>query len=952
MRSSESRSGPQIRVWLTTALAAAVLLAALASGPALGQSPAQAPALAASQPISDASPLDIDRGAAGVWQLLLKLRTRASLLMVTAHPDDEDGGTLTYQSRGQGTRAALLTLTRGEGGQNIMSDHFYDALGLVRTHELLAADRYYGAEQYWGSVVDFGFSKTPEETLAQWGRERVLSDAVRVVRLARPLVVVSTFVGGPTDGHGHHSVAGQMAQEVFNAAGDPSMFPEQIRAGLRPWSPLKMYARVPGGGGGGRVYSHIEKKFLDGPVAANVEIPTGTYDPVLGSSYIQIARRGWSLQKSQNGGGGTPLGGPVTVNYHRFGSRVTSGERERSFFDGVDVSLSGIADLAQGQDSAFLRQGLQRVSTLAERAASEFSAAQPEKIAPLLAEGLKETRALLAQVSASSLTEQAKYDVLRELDVKREQFERAVVASLGLSLSASVGPRAAPGNRNFAALPAETFAYAVPGQEFAVSVRLYNPATTPLAIGRVWLEAPAGETWAIQPESAVPSTVAAGQALDQRFAVRVPNNATATRPYFRRPDVERAYYDIADERDRNLSLAPYPLAAWLEFNIAGTAVRSGQVVQTVRRQVGQGLTLQPLAVAPAVSVRISPQAGATPLGSKSFSLSALVRGEAEAGATGTVRLELPPGWRTEPGAAPFALERAGAEQRVSFQVFPDRLEARPYTVTAVAESGGRQYREGFVTASYAALRPYNLYQPANYRTSGVDVNVAPGLRAGYVTGTGDSVPQSLENLGVKVEFLSPQDLATGDLQKFDVIVLGVRAYAARPELVTYNSRLLEYVRNGGVAVVQYNTVEYNRNFGPYPYNLPNGAETVVDETAAVNFLDPQSPLLAWPNRLSPADFAGWVEERGHGFLTSWDGRYQAPLEMHDSGQAPQRGGLVYARYGRGVYVYAALALYRQLPEGVPGAYRLFANLLSLPRNPALRLPALQGGPARPAVPQR
>jgi len=257
-----------------------------------------------------------------------------------------------------------------------------------------------------------------------------------------------------------------------------------------------------------------------------------------------------------------------------------------------------------------------------------------------------------------------------------------------------------------------------------------------------------------------------------------------------------------------------------------------------------------------------------------------------------------------------------------------------------------------VTAGYTALRPYNLYQPASYRTSGVDVNVAPGLRAGYVTGTGDSVPQSLENLGVKVEFLSPQDLATGDLQKFDVIVLGVRAYAARPDLAAYNSRLLEYVRNGGVAVVQYNTVEYNRNYGPYPYNLPNGAETVVDETAAVNFLDPQSPLLAWPNRLSPADFAGWVEERGHGFLTSWDSRYEAPLETHDPGQAPQRGGLVYARYGRGMYVYAALALYRQLPEGVPGAYRLFANLLSLPRNPALRLPALQGGPARPTVPQR
>jgi hypothetical protein len=343
-----------------------------------------------------------------------------------------------------------------------------------------------------------------------------------------------------------------------------------------------------------------------------------------------------------------------------------------------------------------------------------------------------------------------------------------------------------------------------------------------------------------------------------------------------------------------------------------------------------------------------PQAGIVPLGSKSFMLSALIRTEAENGAKGSVRLDLPTGWRAEPSASSFEVERAGQEQRVQFEVFPDRLEQKPYSITAVADSGGHKYQEGFVTVGYPTLRPYNLYAPAAYKTSGVDVKMAPGLRIGYVMGTGDTVPQSLENIGVKVEFLGPQDLAQGNLQKYDEILLGVRAYAARPELATHNARLLDYVKNGGVVVVQYNTQEYDHNYGPYPYSITNESEhTVTDETSHVDFTDPKSPLLTWPNRITENDFNGWVEERGHGFLKSFDAHYKAPLETHDPEQDPQVGGLVYAPYGHGLYVYLAYALYRQLPDGVPGAYRIFANLLSLPHNPKLKLQAGKAPSARP-----
>ena len=526
---------------------------------------------------------------------------------------------------------------------------------------------------------------------------------------------------------------------------------------------------------------------------------------------------------------------------------------------------------------------------LSGKRCANFQLDHPEKVAPSLAQGLQETNALVAQVSASGLSEEAKYNILHELAIKQDQFQQAIVESLGFSLEATVAPKREPPRTNFfGGGPTETFAYAVPGQDFAVKIHLDNPSAGALKLDRVWLQSPAGESWTVTPESPVAASLPAGQELDQKFDVRVPDNAAATRPYFTRPNDEQPYYDIVDERYLNLPLPPYPLTAWVEFSYEGVEVRAGQSVQTVRQLNGPGMVLNPLMVTPAVSVRIAPQAGITTLGAKSFALSALVHTEVETGAKGTVRLEMPPGWRSEPAVASFEMQRAGQEQNVGFQVFPNQLEQKTYTVTAVAEFQGRQYREGFTTVGYPGLRPYNLYMPATYRTSGVDCKIAPGLRVGYVTGTGDAVPQSLASIGVKSEFLSPQDLAQGDLQKYDVIVLGVRAYAARPELATHNQRLLDYVKNGGVVIVQYNTAQYDHNYGPYPYSLPSTAERVVDENSHVNFLDPKSPVLTWPNQIGEQDFTGWVEERGHGFLASWDKHYEAPLETHDPGAGPAK----------------------------------------------------------------
>jgi LmbE family N-acetylglucosaminyl deacetylase len=899
-------------------------------------------------PSVSAHALPADRGAAGLWQSLLKLHTRASLIMITAHPDDEDAGMLAYESRGQGARVVLLTLNRGETGANEMSPDYFDALGLVRTEELLAADRYYGVQQYFTRVCDYGFSKSLQEAINEWTVRRVLYDVVRVIRITRPLVVTSVFVGGITDGHGNHQMAGMIAQLAYKEAGDPSVFPDQIAAGLKPWTPLKDYARVPFAMATPKgLYDYADHHFYPvrfrnyvtgqwqpGLLHANVEVPEGQYAPLIGLSYDQLGRIGNGMHKSQNGGTGIPDAGPLMAGYHRFASRIPAEAHEKSFFDGVDTSLEGIADPAEGQNARFLRDGLSHINSLVEQAMNQFSAQDPAKIAPLLAEGLKATDSLLFRVASSNLSAEAEYDVSHELKVKQAQFNTALAEALGLAMQATVAPEHPPTGifaRFFGTPP--SFQLAIPGQRFWVSVHVANQSPVRLTINRIWLESPRGENWTLTPQGGTAGTLANDETRDTRFEVDVPDDASYTRPYFTRPNVEQAYWNIVNQRDLNLPLAPYPLSAWAKVEYHGTPVVLAEIVQSVARIVGPGTVLRPLVVGPAISVSISPRAGVVPLNSKSFAATVLVHSNVKGAAHGSVRLDLPSGWRSAPSSARFSTAKDGQDVPVTFQVFPSNLQEKPYTVTAVAEYSGHAYKEGYTTVGYPGLRPYNLYRPSTYLTTGLDVKVASPLNVGYIMGTGDTVPQSLENLGIHVHFITEDDLATGDLQKYDVILLGVRAYAVREDLITYNGRLLNYVKNGGVVVAQYETPEFDHDYGPYPYKMTNDPEEVTDEDSQVRILKPSNPVFVWPNKISEKDFDGWVEERGSKFMESWDPHYEALLSTHDADQAPQKGGLLYARYGKGVYVYCAYAFYRELPEGVRGAYRIFANLISLPRNP-------------------
>lgn len=900
----------------------------------------------------DAQTLPQDRGADGLAQTLRKLDTWGSLLFIVAHPDDEDGGMLTYESRGHGIRTGILTLNRGEGGQNAMSGESYDALGLIRTNELLLADQYSGSQQFFTRVVDYGFSKTLDEAHDKWGRERVLCDVVREVRTFRPLVLASTFTGNITDGHGQHQASGEANQQAFLEAGDPKVCPDQVAEGLRPWSPLKVYARVPFFGASSRgifdyatnkwspvrFYDYVTKQWTNTFPAPTLEVPEGTWDPILGETYLQMARTGWGLQKSQNGGGTLPLPGASNTGYHRFGSRVPTQEKENSFFEGIDTSLPGVASLVHSGDAAFLAAGLKEIQNHVKTALYSDLPAHPEKIAPELAAGYQATQQLIEKVNSSPLSADDKANVVYELNIKLAQFNTALAEALGLQVNALVMPKTATGeNPTPPVVPQEVSTTVTPGSEIDVRVHVtaaepWGPSPQGLQLARTWLENPNGDHWPVTRLGAPGLDEVTSNAGDAIFRVEVPRDAQLTRPYFTKPNTEQPFYDITDPRWLNLPFAPYPLAGWAEFHYMGVPIRVGQVVQTVHRVHGIGGVYQPLAVVPELSVELPATAGVTRLATAEIPFTVTVRNEQQSGADGTLHLQLPTGWTADPAQANFHLDRESSRE-ILFTLHPGQLTDQNYEIRAVAQSGNETFREGFSTVGYPGLRPYYLYQPATYRLRGVDVNVPPGLRIGYIMGTGDDVPASLAEIGIEPHLISPTELAQGDLSGYDAIVVGIRAYSSVPDLEAETPRLLDYVKNGGTVLVQYQSVQFP---APYELTLGRNPEKVVDEQTPVKLLDPQNPLFTWPNRLTSADFDGWVEERGHSFLTSWSSQYKPLTVTQDPGQDPQQGGLLYARYGKGNWMYMAYAVYRQLPEAVPGAYRLLVNLIAAAKNPALR----------------
>ena len=827
--------------------------------------------------LAAAEPLPQDRGVSGTWQKLLKLRTMASVMHTTAHPDDEHGGLLAMLSRGEGARVALLTLTRGEAGDNAIGPELFDALGLIRTEELLRADQYYGVDQqYFTTAIDYGFSKRLEEALVKWGRENVLRDVVRVIRIERPLVLVARFQGNERDGHGNHQTAGLITQDAYRVAGDPNVFPEQIREGLRPWQPLKLYM------GGVRENEDW-----------TIRVDPSVYSPWLGATYTNFARMGLSFQRSQNSGRFEPQVGPAYAYYKRLASQVAAPVKETSLFDGIDSRLTGLFAALKRPAPAGAADALEAIQREVDAAVRAFTMENPSAVVPALARGLTAVRAGRRQLATDR-------DVDHLLGLKEQQFEDAINTALAIEFTA-IAPAAA----------------AVPGESFDVKLQWTNHSR--ISADNV--------SFVVNGSGVAPDPARAAT-----FRLTVPSDMPLARPYFHRLALSESRYAVdASSRPQPWSAPPFVAAA--TYSVEGVRVEIRTPIVRREPQLPYGLVTRELAVLPAIAVNVSPRQAIVPLSMRDKSV--LVRvdlvNNATGGSTGQIALKLPAGWTAMPASLPFSFTRPGEKATYRFIVRPGVIDGRDYQIEAIATTNGKEFKTGYEVIEHRDLETRYLFHDAIVRVRGVDVRIAPGLTVGYVMGVGDEVPAGIMQLGVQVRPLEAQDLASGDLSQYDAIMTGTRAYAARDDLRTYNRRLLDYVQNGGNLIVLYNTpAEFDPNvFAPYPAQLARDAEEVSEEDSPVTILAPARREFTTPNAITTTDFDGWVEQRGSKFFSQWDRAYTPMIETHDQGQAPQRGGWVTATYGRGHYTYFAYAFHRQLPYGVPGAYRLLANLLSL-----------------------
>jgi LmbE family N-acetylglucosaminyl deacetylase len=864
-------------------------------------------------------PLPQDAGVSGLKQMLVRLNTTARLMQTTAHPDDEDGGMLTFESRGKGVTEVLMTLTRGEGGQNKLGSNLFDVLGVLRTLELLASDRYYGVEQRFSRVADFGYSKNADETFQKWGGHDVaLGDMVRVIRMFRPEILVARFSGTERDGHGHHQASALLTKEAFRAAGDASRFPEQIKEGLAPWQPKKFYM--------GNVCGFMATACANENYT--LRLNTGEPSEALGMSYAQFAVEGLRHQKSQGAAGWTITAGPRYTYYKLVDSvlpRPTGKDNhEVDFFEGIDTSLTGLASRLGKEESfvPFLRPALSDLQRDVDQATTA-AADTPSTAAMPLLDGVQITTDLISKTAKEGrLPAESRATLLADLRTKQQQFETAANLALGLTVTTTV--QASEGGTP------ETAYMAVPGQPLTVNVSVANNSRESISLDDAELDLDTAKTR--QTEHRSPKrNLAAGGKTEITMSLTAASDAACTRPYWHRDDPEADTVNkIDDPQYLTLPFPPAPVSVHIRYSVGG---KHGQITATGMVKFREdGIERErPVAVAPAFSVALEPSSSVIPAtqreGDAEIKLAASNNVLPRTPATSS--LDLPHGWRSTPQQQPVNFSKLDESKDLYWNVYPADLKEERHQVKAALHYDSKTYSDGYSVVTRADLGTFYYYQPATQRVSVVDVAVPSKLKVGYVMGAGDDIRSVLKEIGIDVTLIPADKLADEDLSRYQTIVLGIRAYDTQKGVAANNKKLLDFVSAGGTLIVQYEAAVADFNSGhftPYPAQLSR-TRVSVEETP-VEMLAPDDPIFHYPNVITQRDFNGWVQERGLYFMDQWDERFKPLLACHDPGEQPQKGGLLKARYGKGTYIYSGYAFFRQLPAGVPGAVRLYVNLLS------------------------
>ena len=795
--------------------------------------------------------------AADILLDLKKLNVVGSALYVAAHPDDENTALIAWLANDKLVNTGYLSLTRGDGGQNLIGPEIRERLGLIRTQELLQARRLDGGKQFFSRANDFGFSKDYQETLRIWDKEKVLADMVWTIRKFRPDVMITRFSPVPGGTHGHHTTSAILAGEAFEAAADPKRFPEQLSQ-VQVWQPKRLLWNT------SSFFYGPDRKF---DPTGKIAIKVSTFNPLLGRSYPEIAASSRSMHKSQGFGSGNNYGEVIDYLEHTKGDRATS-----DLFEGINLTWTRV-------------KGGDKVGKLVQKAIQQFNMQNPAASVP----ALLQIKRAMSQMPDNPYKE-----------TKLNEVQELVKACLGLFLETTA-----------------TQSTATPQETINLSVTAVSRAQTPVTLQQVTIQ-PTGQV--IQVNKSLTQELNTTPAK-----LTIPANAPYSQPYWLREAGSLGMYTVTDPQ--LIGLPENPPALSVQYKLMVNHELFTFTVPVVYKRVDpvDGEVYKPFSITPPVFLNL-----AEPVYVFADAEPKVVPIKVKAGREnqdGSVQLQVPAGWRAEPASLPFHLKIKDEEQTLVFRVYPSASQSEGI-IKAMATVNNQTYDKSLVGINYSHIPEELLFPDATAKVARLDLKKKGNL-IGYLMGAGDEVPVSLSQIGYQVTLLNPAALTTGSLKQYDAVVIGVRAYNIIETLKFSQAALNDYVKNGGTVVAQYNVSSrlVTNELGPYPLKISSGRITV--EEAPVQFLKPDHPVLNNPNKITPADFDGWVQERGLYFPSEWDKAYEAILSAADPGEAPQSGGLLVAKYGKGYYVYTGYAFFRQLPAGVPGAYRLFTNLISV-----------------------
>lgn len=799
------------------------------------------------------------KSAAEIQHALKKIQILGSVLYIAAHPDDENTRLIAYYAKGKGYRTAYLSLTRGDGGQNLLGNEKGFALGMLRTQELLAARRTDGGEQMFSRAYDFGYSKTPEETLEFWDEEKVLADVVWAIRKFRPDIIVTRFPGMDKGGggHGHHTSSHLLAEQAFNLANDPTAYPEQLKH-VKTWQPKRLFWNTYSWRGDPS--EEQKAKYLD--------LDVGVYDPLLGKSYGEIAAEARSMHKCQAFGTLKWRGSLVQYLDFEHGEKAAENEME-----GVDVSWNRVSGSSKVQDHL-------------AKAYKDFNAEDPSAILPHLLSAYKEMQKLEGSW----------------VDIKMKELKDLIIYCSGLWFE--VGSK-----KPFASKDSEA--------EFTISAlkRGNFPITW------VSVDFPTRDL-SLTPNKEL-KTDARLESLTQKIDM---TGMPVSQPYWLVEKQEEGIFQVNNQELIGLPENKPALVSSFVFDFDGTEIAFDMPAVHRYADPGIGELFRPFVIVPKVTVNLAEKVYLF-ANQEPQSVKLLVKSQAGEQKV-EITLEANEGWSFSPPISTLEFSKEGEEKMVEIMVTPPAKQ-NVSTLRVVSNVGGESSSYSLQTISYPHIPTQLLFPRAEAKL--VQVNIEKrGDKIAYIMGSGDEVPVSLEQIGYQVDILEDDKITVDNLRQYDAVIAGIRVYNTNKRMPFLEERILEYVKEGGTYLVQYNTRSRNGNGkGPGPYALTISRDRVSEEDAAVKMLKPNHPALNFPNKITQTDFEGWIQERGLYFPNEWAEEYEALLEMNDTGESPKQGSLLVAKYGEGYMIYSGISWFRELPAGVPGAYRLLANLISL-----------------------